>query len=141
DADKGFVQEEGTDATMTNKTEVLVSSSSHSSDLAAKILNFSDIPTTEAEIVSPLDVHVHHEVPSQQTPTLPTIAVSVISESLPVISTVIPQSLQSFTPPPLLSTPIPPPTTEATNPPPTLLDFASVFQFNNRVTAQDPLHT
>ncbi|GJT69780.1 hypothetical protein Tco_1029066 [Tanacetum coccineum] len=70
DSDKGFVQEEGTDATMTNvqqgnenpkivqviedahvtlstvpqKTEVLVTSSSHSSDLAAKFLNFSDIP-------------------------------------------------------------------------------------------------
>ncbi|GJX19208.1 hypothetical protein Tco_0221885 [Tanacetum coccineum] len=70
DADKGFVQEEGTDAAMTNvqqgnenpeisqviedahvtfftvlqKTEVPVSSSSRSSDLAAKFLNFSDIP-------------------------------------------------------------------------------------------------
>ncbi|GJU88509.1 hypothetical protein Tco_1300932 [Tanacetum coccineum] len=89
DTDKGFVQEEGTDATMTNvqqgnenpeisqviedayvtlstvlqKTEVPVSSSSHSSDLVAKFLNFSDIPTTEAEIVSPMDVYVHHEVP------------------------------------------------------------------------------
>ncbi|GKB68526.1 hypothetical protein Tco_0929938 [Tanacetum coccineum] len=74
DADKGFVQEEGTDASMTNKTKVLVSSSSRSSDLAAKFLNFSDIPTTEAEIVS-LDVPVHHEVPSQQTPTLLTVPV------------------------------------------------------------------
>ncbi|GJT76991.1 hypothetical protein Tco_1043716 [Tanacetum coccineum] len=154
DADKGFIQEEGTDAAMTNvqqgnenpeisqviedahvtlstvpqKTEVPVSSSSRSSDLAAKFLKFSDIPTTEAEIVSPLDVPVHHEVPSQQTPTLLTVPVLVISESSPVISTVIPQSLQSFTPPPLLSTPTPPPTTEATNPPSTLPDF-------------DPLHT
>ncbi|GKA43679.1 hypothetical protein Tco_0736403 [Tanacetum coccineum] len=84
DTNKGFVQEEGTDPAMTNiqqrnenpeisqvikdahvtlfivpqKTEVPVSSSSHSSDLAAKFLNFSDIPTTEAEIVSPLDVPV-----------------------------------------------------------------------------------
>nr|GEV26515.1 hypothetical protein [Tanacetum cinerariifolium] len=55
------------------KTEVPVTSSSHSSDLAAKFLNFSDIPHTDAEIVSPLDVHVHHEVPSQQTPTLLTV--------------------------------------------------------------------
>ncbi|GJY62871.1 hypothetical protein Tco_0464331 [Tanacetum coccineum] len=93
DTDKGFVQEEGTDAAMTNKTKVPISSFFHSSDLAAKFLNFSDIPTTEAEIVSPLDVPVHHEVPSQQTPTLLTVPVSVISESSPVISTVIPQSL------------------------------------------------
>ncbi|GJY69210.1 hypothetical protein Tco_0472192 [Tanacetum coccineum] len=176
DADKGYVQEEGTDAAMTNvqqgnenpeisqvikddhvtlstvpqKTEVPVSSSSRSSDLAAKFLNFLDIPTTEAKIISPLDVPVHHEVPSQQTPTLLTVPISVISDSSHVFSTVIPQSLQSFTPPSLLSTPTPPPITEATNPPSTLPDFALVFQFNNRVTAleqevvelkKDPLHT
>ncbi|GKB30983.1 integrase, catalytic region, zinc finger, CCHC-type containing protein [Tanacetum coccineum] len=176
DTDKEFVQEEGTDAAMTNvqqgnenpeivqviedahvtlstvpqKTEVPVTSSSHSSDLAAKFLNFSDIPHTDAEIVSPMDVHVHHEVPSQQTPTLLTVPVSVISDSSPVFSTVIPQSLPSFTPPPQQSTSTPPPTTEATNPPSTLPDFASVFQFNNRVTTlekevaelkKDPLHT
>ncbi|GJT63024.1 hypothetical protein Tco_1006557 [Tanacetum coccineum] len=66
------------------------------------------------------------------------------------ISTIIPQSLQSFTPLLLLSTPTLPPTTKATNPLSTLLDFASVFQFNNRVTAleqevielkKNPLHT
>ncbi|GKA26332.1 hypothetical protein Tco_0712441 [Tanacetum coccineum] len=83
DTNKGFVQEEGTDAVMTNvqqenenpkiiqviedahvtlstvpqKTEVQVTSSSHSSDLAAKFLNFSDIPHTYAEIVSLMDVH------------------------------------------------------------------------------------
>ncbi|GJX67413.1 hypothetical protein Tco_0303140 [Tanacetum coccineum] len=39
------------------KTEVPVTSSSRSSDLASKFLNFSDIPQTDAEIVSPLDVH------------------------------------------------------------------------------------
>ncbi|GJW10345.1 hypothetical protein Tco_1576172 [Tanacetum coccineum] len=176
DTDKWFVQEEGTDAAMTNilqgnenpeisqviedahvtlstipqKIEVPVSSSSHSSDLAAKFLDFSDNPTTEAKIVSRLDIPVHHEVPSQQTPTLLIVPVSVISESSLVISTVIPQSLQLFTPPPLLSTPTPPPTTKATNPPSTLPDFALVFQFNNKVTAleqevvvlkKDPFHT
>nr|GEV90064.1 reverse transcriptase domain-containing protein [Tanacetum cinerariifolium] len=45
------------------KTKVPVTSSSHSSDLAAKFLNFSDIPHSDAEIVSPLDVHIYHEVP------------------------------------------------------------------------------
>ncbi|GJZ12206.1 hypothetical protein Tco_0546965 [Tanacetum coccineum] len=66
------------------KTEVPVTSSSHSSDLAAKFLNFSDIPHTDAEIVSPMDVHVHHEVPGQQTPTLLTVPVSVITDSSPI---------------------------------------------------------
>nr|GEY38765.1 hypothetical protein [Tanacetum cinerariifolium] len=59
-----------------------------------------DIPHTDAEIVSPMDVGVHHEVPSQQTPTLPIVPILVISDSSPVFSTVIPHSLPSFTPPP-----------------------------------------
>nr|GEZ03039.1 hypothetical protein [Tanacetum cinerariifolium] len=91
DTDKRFDQEEGIDAAKTNvqqgnenpeisqvikdahvtlfavphKTKVPVTSSSHSSDLAAKFLNFLDIPHTYAEIVSLLDVHVHHEVPNE----------------------------------------------------------------------------
>ncbi|GKF11951.1 hypothetical protein Tco_0049877, partial [Tanacetum coccineum] len=135
DTDKGFVQEEGTDAAMTNKTEVPVTSFSHSSGLASKFFNFSDIPHTYAEFVYQMDIHVHHEVPSQQTPTLLTVHVLVITDSSPVFSTVIPQSLPSFTPPPQQSTSTPPPTTEATNPLSTLPDFVYVFQFNNRVTA------
>ncbi|GJU72637.1 hypothetical protein Tco_1264042 [Tanacetum coccineum] len=159
DTDKGFVQEEGTVATMTNvqqrnenpdilqviedahvtlstvsqKTEVPVTSSSHSSDLASKFLNFSDIPHTDAEIVSPMDVHVHHEVPSQQTPTLLAVPVLVISDTSPVFST----SSHNHYHPSLLHHNYQhphPPTTEATNPPSTLSDFALIFQFNNRVT-------
>ncbi|GJS42475.1 hypothetical protein Tco_0567518 [Tanacetum coccineum] len=141
--DEWFIQKE--------KTKVPVAISSHSFDLASKFLNFLDIPHTDAEIISPMDVHVHHEVPSNQTPTLLTVPVSVITESSPIFTTVIPQSLPSFTPPPQQSTPTPPPTTEATNPPSTLLNFASVFQFDNRVTTlekevdelkrNDPLNT
>nr|GEU66662.1 hypothetical protein [Tanacetum cinerariifolium] len=102
--DEGLIQKEGADAEMINvqqrnenlettldqvvedahvtinivakKTEVPITSSSHSSDLAAKFLNFADIPTTEAEIVSPMDVPFHHEAPSGQTPSLLTITVS-----------------------------------------------------------------
>ncbi|GKE90993.1 hypothetical protein Tco_1572088, partial [Tanacetum coccineum] len=121
DTDKGFVQEEGTDAEITNvqqrnenpeisqviedahvtlstilqKTEVPVTSSSHSSNLASKFLKFSNIPHTDAKIVSLMDLHVHHEVPNHQTPTLLTVTVSVITDSSPVYSTVIPQSLPS----------------------------------------------
>ncbi|GJU53300.1 retrovirus-related pol polyprotein from transposon TNT 1-94 [Tanacetum coccineum] len=114
-------------STVAKKTEVPVTSSSHSSDLAAKFLNFLDIPHTDAEIVSPMDFHIHHEVPSKQTPTLLTVHVSDITESSPIYSTIIPQSIPFFTPPPPQSTPTPPPTTKATNPPSTLYDFASVF--------------
>ncbi|GKB72099.1 hypothetical protein Tco_0933511, partial [Tanacetum coccineum] len=65
-------------STVQKKTEVPVTSSSHSSNLATKYLNFLDIPHTDAEIVSPLDVPVHHEVPRTQAPTLLTIPVFVI---------------------------------------------------------------
>ncbi|GJS89049.1 copia protein [Tanacetum coccineum] len=131
------------------KTEVPVTSSSRSSDLASKFLNFSDIPQTDAEIVSPLDVHVHHEVPRTQVPTLLTIPVSVIPESSPVFTN-IPQSSHTFTPTPIQTTPTPPPTIETTNPLSNLPDFSSVFRFNDRITAlekevvdlkKDPLHT
>ncbi|GJV96484.1 hypothetical protein Tco_1548061 [Tanacetum coccineum] len=44
-------------STVTKKTEVPVTSFSRSSDLASKFLNFSNIPHTDVEIVSPLDVH------------------------------------------------------------------------------------
>ncbi|GJV83697.1 hypothetical protein Tco_1523595, partial [Tanacetum coccineum] len=120
DTDKGFIQEEGTDTEMTNvqqgnenpeisqviedayvtlstvpqKTEVPVISSSHSSDLASKFLNFSDIPHTYAEFVSPMDVHVHHEVPSQQTLILTTVHVSVIIDSSPEVSNFAPPEIQ-----------------------------------------------
>ncbi|GJQ91453.1 hypothetical protein Tco_0002592 [Tanacetum coccineum] len=131
-----------TTSTVTKKTKVPATSSSRSSDLASKFLNFSDIPHTDAEIVSPFDVPVQHEVPNTQTTTLLPIPVFVI--------TTIPQSLHTFTPPPLVSTPTLPLITEATNPLSTLPDFASVFRFNDRITTlekevaklkKDPLHT
>ncbi|GJY72223.1 hypothetical protein Tco_0475926 [Tanacetum coccineum] len=109
--------------TVTKKTGVPVTSSSRSSDLASKLLNFSDTPQTDTEIVSPLDVYVHHEVPRTQAPTL-TILVSVITESSPIFTN-IPQSSQTFTPPPILTTPTLPPTIETTNPLSTFPDFAS----------------
>ncbi|GKB44144.1 hypothetical protein Tco_0889086 [Tanacetum coccineum] len=82
-------------------------------------------------------------------PTLLTIPISVITKSSHVFTN-IPQSSQTFTPPPILTTPTPPPTIETTNPLSTLPDFASVFRFNDRITAlekevakikKDPLHT
>nr|GEU94047.1 retrovirus-related Pol polyprotein from transposon TNT 1-94 [Tanacetum cinerariifolium] len=57
-------------STVTKKTEVPVTSSSHSSDLASKFLNFSDIPHTDAKIISPMDVHVHHETSKDVEPTI-----------------------------------------------------------------------
>ncbi|GKF82254.1 hypothetical protein Tco_0243910, partial [Tanacetum coccineum] len=114
-----------------------------------KFLNFLDIPQIDVEIVSLLDVYVHHEVPRTQAPILLTIPVSVIPESSPVFIN-IPQSSHTFTPTPLQATPTPLPTIETTNPLSNLPDFSSVFRFNDRITAlekqvadlkKDPLHT
>ncbi|GJZ03571.1 hypothetical protein Tco_0536846 [Tanacetum coccineum] len=107
-------------STVTKKTEGPVTSSSRSSDLASKFLNFLDIPHADAEIVSPLDVHVHHEVLRTHAPTLLTVPVSVITDSSPVYTN-IPQSSQTFTPPPPLATPTSPPKIATTNPLSTLL--------------------
>nr|GEW89284.1 hypothetical protein [Tanacetum cinerariifolium] len=115
--DEGFNQKEGTDVELTN--------------IHRRCLHF---PHTYAKIVSLIDVHVYHEVPSKQTPTLLTVHVSVITESSQIYSIVISLSIPSFTPLPSQLTPTPPPLTEATNPPSTLREFASVFQFNNKVT-------
>nr|GEX98893.1 hypothetical protein [Tanacetum cinerariifolium] len=134
---------------ITKKTKVPVTGSSRSSDLASKFLIFLDIPPADTEIVSPLDVHVHHEVPRIYTSTLLAVPVSVVLETSPVYTN-IPQSSQTFTSPPLQSTPSPLPTTETLNIPPLISNFASVFKFNDRVLAlekaiaklkNDPLHT
>nr|GEV97701.1 retrovirus-related Pol polyprotein from transposon TNT 1-94 [Tanacetum cinerariifolium] len=73
--------------TVAKETVVHVANSSHSSDLALKFLNFADIYPNDAEIVSPLDVHVHHEVSSTHTSTLLT---------LPQI---LPEEVSNFAPP------------------------------------------
>ncbi|GJY01331.1 hypothetical protein Tco_0359483 [Tanacetum coccineum] len=119
--------------TIPKKTEVPITSSSRSSDLASKFLNFSDIPQTDAEIVSPLDVHVHHEVPRTQAPTLLTIPVLVIPESSPVFTN-IPQSSHTFTPTPIQATPTPPLIIETTNP---LFNLPHFYQsFDSTIESQ-----
>ncbi|GJW99372.1 hypothetical protein Tco_0183286 [Tanacetum coccineum] len=109
DIDEGFIQKDGTDAKMTNvqqgnenpeicqviedayvtlstiprKTEVPVTSSSHSSDLASKFLNFSNIPHIDAKTISPMDVHVHHEIlPNEVSNFAPLVIQSMVTESL-----------------------------------------------------------
>ncbi|GKC78518.1 hypothetical protein Tco_1129292 [Tanacetum coccineum] len=110
-------------STVPNKTEVPVTSSSRSSDLASKFLKFSDTPQTDAEIVSLQEVHVHHEVTRTQAPTLLTISVLVIPKSSSVFTN-IPQSSYTFTPAPIHATSTPPPTIKTTNPLSNLPDFS-----------------
>nr|GEV89103.1 hypothetical protein [Tanacetum cinerariifolium] len=99
--------------TVAKETKVPNASGSHSSDLASKFLKFSNIPPNDAEIVSPMDVHVHHEVSRIHTSTLLTVHVLVIPEASPACTTIL-QSSQTFTSPPLQTTPTPPPTIKTT---------------------------
>nr|GEW62464.1 retrovirus-related Pol polyprotein from transposon TNT 1-94 [Tanacetum cinerariifolium] len=67
--------------TFAKETKVPDASVSHSSNLASKFLNFPDIHPNDVEIVSPLNVHVHHEVLRIHISTLFTVPVSVIPEA------------------------------------------------------------
>ncbi|GKE14886.1 hypothetical protein Tco_1422463 [Tanacetum coccineum] len=147
----GIVQGEGSDTEMTEAqqgNENLETTQEQVVEDAYVII--SNVPKkTEVLIVSPLDVHVHHEVPRTQAPTLLTIPVSVIPESSPVFIN-IPQSSHTFTPTPIQTTPTPPPTIETTNPLSNLPSFLSIFRFNDRITTlekefadlkKNPLHT
>nr|GEU33587.1 retrovirus-related Pol polyprotein from transposon TNT 1-94 [Tanacetum cinerariifolium] len=80
------------------ETEVPDVSFSHSSDLASKFLNFSDIHPNDAEIVSPRDFDVHHEVLRTHTSTLLTVSVLVIPESSP-LPQILPKEVSNFAPP------------------------------------------
>ncbi|GKC28993.1 hypothetical protein Tco_1036287, partial [Tanacetum coccineum] len=66
------------DAQATQKTDAPIPSSSILSDYASKFLNFDNIPPTDTEAVSIMDINVQHEVP--RTSSLLTIHVSVIPE-------------------------------------------------------------
>nr|GEY30930.1 hypothetical protein [Tanacetum cinerariifolium] len=66
DEDRGMDSDDVPDK---KKTEVPVTSSSRSSGLASKFLIFLDIPPADTEIISLLDVHVHHESTPSPLPT------------------------------------------------------------------------
>nr|GEX21483.1 hypothetical protein [Tanacetum cinerariifolium] len=67
--------------TITKKTEVSVTSSSRSSDLASKFLNVLDIPPADIEIISPLDVHVHYKKQKTSKDAEPTISLKTKDSS------------------------------------------------------------
>ncbi|GJR72269.1 hypothetical protein Tco_0084634 [Tanacetum coccineum] len=103
-------------------------SSSVSSDFTEKLLNFENVSPADNEIASLMDTTVRHEEPSGHTSTLFTVPITVIL-------TTIPPPAHFFNPLPQQATPTPTPTTsEATTLFPALLDFESVFKFNDRVT-------
>ncbi|GJV81544.1 hypothetical protein Tco_1517414 [Tanacetum coccineum] len=122
----------------TQKTEGPMQSSFVSFDFAYQFLNLDNVPPSDIEVVSMMNVKVRHEEPSTQTPPLLNIPVIVILETStavgPTISPTIPpithlqqQSAPTPTPAPKIST--------TTTFVPALLDFSSLFGFDQRVSA------
>nr|GEX55266.1 hypothetical protein [Tanacetum cinerariifolium] len=121
----------------TQKTKVPLQSSYISSDFANQFLNLDNVPPTDSEVISMMNIKVRHEEQSTKTPLILIIPVTVILKTSttaePIISLIIP----SITPLPQQSTPTPTPapTTEPTTTSiHALLDFSSLFKFDQRVS-------
>ncbi|GJZ70086.1 hypothetical protein Tco_0633636, partial [Tanacetum coccineum] len=109
-----------------------VEDDAHVTLTTAHVLQKTEVPLqTENEIISMINVDVRHEEPSSQTPSLLTIPVTVIPESLIAAATTIPPPIPPFIPLLHQSTPTPTPTTTTI---PVLPDFSSLFKFNQRVS-------
>ncbi|GKD36095.1 hypothetical protein Tco_1251604 [Tanacetum coccineum] len=119
----------------TQKTEGPMQSSYVSSDFIKKLLNFENVSPADIEIASLMDTTIHHEKPSGQTSSLYTVPVIVIPEITSNFTKTIPPPPPSFNPLLQQATPnLTPTASEVTTLFLALLDFASVFRFNNRVT-------
>ncbi|GJU52342.1 hypothetical protein Tco_1226056 [Tanacetum coccineum] len=121
-----------------DKTEVPLQSSSVSSDFANQFLNLDNVSPTDTEVVSMINVKVRHEEPSTQNPPLLNIHVTVIPKTSTATGSTIPPTILPITPLPQQSTPTPnpaPTTATTVTSIPDLLDFSSMFGFDQRVPA------
>ncbi|GKB21469.1 hypothetical protein Tco_0855392 [Tanacetum coccineum] len=106
----------------THKTDEPVQSSYVSSDFTSKLLNLENPSSADNEIASLMDTTARYA--------------TTVPEITSVFTTTIPPPPPFFNPIPQQATPTPTPTTsEATTSFPLLLDFSSVFKFNDRVTS------
>ncbi|GKE57348.1 hypothetical protein Tco_1496533 [Tanacetum coccineum] len=113
-------------------------SSSISSDFANQFINFDNAPPVDTKVISMMNVKVNHKEPSTYTPPLLTIPITVIPETSTIAALTIRPTILPMTPLPQHSTPTPTrtPTTETTTTSiPALLDFSSLFGFDQRVSA------
>nr|GEX02145.1 hypothetical protein [Tanacetum cinerariifolium] len=100
-----------------------------------KDVNISVLPT-DTEVVSMMNVKVHHEEPSTQTLPLLNIHVTLISKTSTAFGSTIPLTISPITPLQQQSTPTPAPTTATiVTSIPALLYFSSLFGFDQRVSA------
>nr|GEW39714.1 hypothetical protein [Tanacetum cinerariifolium] len=121
--------------TTSQKTKGSKQSSSASSDFASKFLILDNVPPIVDEVASMMNVKVRYEESSTQAPPLLSVHVTAILETSTVPTTMVPPTIQKFTPILQQSTPTPEPTTKPTT---TLIralfDLSSLFGFDNRVS-------
>ncbi|GJW77801.1 hypothetical protein Tco_0139483 [Tanacetum coccineum] len=144
DADKNVYQERSYEQvvddahvtlTTTHKTKGSMQSSSVSSDFASKFLNLDNVPLADNEVASMMNVKVRQEESSTPAPPLLTMPVTAIPKTFTVAATTVPPIIQPFSSIPRMTIPTPIPTTELTTSSiPALLDFASLFGFDQRVS-------
>nr|GEW11547.1 hypothetical protein [Tanacetum cinerariifolium] len=117
------------------KTDGATQSSSVSFDFTSKLLNLDNPSPTDITITSLMDTIVSHEEPTSQTSAQYTVPVTAIPEITFVFAITVPSPPHFFNPPQQQATLTPTPTTyKATTSTSVLLDFASMFKFNKRVT-------
>ncbi|GJS13570.1 hypothetical protein Tco_0408042 [Tanacetum coccineum] len=119
----------------TQKTGGTMQSSSVSSDFTSRLLNLENPSPANNEIASLIDTTVRHEEPGSQTSPLYTVPITTVPKITSIFTTTIPPSPLFFNPLLHQATPTPTPTaSETTTSFLALLDFASVFKLNKRVT-------
>ncbi|GJV51033.1 hypothetical protein Tco_1446774 [Tanacetum coccineum] len=87
-----------TAAHVTQKTEGPMQSSSVSSNFASQFFNLDNVSPVDNEVVSMMNVEVHHEEPSIQTPSFLTIPITVIPEISTAAALTIPLTIPPINP-------------------------------------------
>ncbi|GJR33222.1 hypothetical protein Tco_1109454 [Tanacetum coccineum] len=103
--------------------------------MMSKLLNLENPSLADNEIASLMDTIVCHEEPGSQTSSFNTFPITVVPAITSVFTITIPPPPPFFNPfLPQATLTLTPTTSEATTLFPLLLDFSSVFKFNDRVT-------
>ncbi|GJR12443.1 hypothetical protein Tco_0795095 [Tanacetum coccineum] len=122
--------------TSSQKTKGSKQSSSISSYFASKFLNLDNVPPVIDEVASMMNVKTPHEELSTQAPPNLSVQVTAIPKTSIVPVTTVTLIIQPFSSIPQMTTPTPIPTTEPTTSSiPTISNFASLFRFDQRVSA------
>ncbi|GJT89719.1 hypothetical protein Tco_1078564 [Tanacetum coccineum] len=122
--------------TSSQKTKVSEQSSSVSSDFASKFLNLDNVPPVIDEVASMMNVKNPHEELSTQAPPNLSVPVTAILETSIVHVTTVTSIIHPFSLIPQMTTPTLLQTTEpSTSSISALPDFASLFRFDQRVSA------